>query len=135
LTTDDLSAYPARLYDARQVAAATFLGTPIAGSILIALNYRAMGSASAAWKTVGLGGVGTAALAWLAYALPKGLPGVLPLVLQTSGMYYAAGVLQGRAVAAHRQQNGRQGSWWAAYGVGLACFAVAVIALYVAGAF
>jgi hypothetical protein len=123
-----------RLYDAWQVAVATFLGTPIGGSILLALNYRALGSPSAAWRSLCFGVVGLAALVLVAIALPENVSGLFLAVGQTLAMYYAAKTLQGEAITAHRRKGARGRSWLVVYGIGLGSLVLVLVgafALYV----
>ena len=70
----------------------------------------------------------------VAIALPENVPGLFLAVGQTLAMYYTAKAVQGDAVAVHRRQGGRGGSWLVVCGLGLGSLAiviVGVIALYV----
>ena len=62
----------ARLFDADGIAIATFLGSPVAGSIAWALNLRKLGETGSAWLTL-VGGLAVTAV-WMLIAqhLPNG---------------------------------------------------------------
>jgi hypothetical protein len=109
----------AKLYDAGSVGLATFLGSPLAGSVIMALTYRRLGQPSAAVKAVVIGVVATAALVGVGFLVPMG-------ALQTGvgigaliAMIQLAKRLQGPAVEAHTRAGGRLASRWAAAGIGL----------------
>lgn len=62
----------AKLFDADGIAIATFLGSPVAGSIAWALNLRKLGETGRAWLTV-VGGLAVTALwMFIAQHLPDG---------------------------------------------------------------
>lgn len=134
-----LSARPeTKLFSVGQIALATFLGTPIAGTLLIARNYQVLGKNRAAWLSIGLGIVATAVFILLAILLPKGAPGSLLAVLSIAGTRQLGTHFQGRAISAHEIAGGRKGSWaiTVALGLGaLACVLVAVVSFVFALAF
>lgn len=123
------------LYKPEQVAAATFLGTPLAGGILIASNYRKLGNGPAAVFMFLFGVAVSAGGFWLAFALPERTPAPLvygPLVLV---MWLAAKSLQGQACEGHVAQGGRVATTWEALRIALVCLLAvgAGIAYYVFG--
>ena len=59
-----------RAFTPGQVALATFLGSPIAGGVLMALNHRRVGQGGAAAMSLFVGGVVTAVLVVAGFALP-----------------------------------------------------------------
>jgi len=97
------------LFDSRAVALATFLGTAVAGSLLIALNYRRLGRSGAALTAAILGVVATALLLMLVWNLPRGVSSVIAFGVMFA-LKYIAKSLQGAAVAAHVQNGGALGS-------------------------
>jgi hypothetical protein len=107
------------LYTPGHVGLATFLGTPFAGSVIMALNEHRVGRTGAAVKTALAGFVGTGLLLAVATLLPDGIPrfpiSVGPLLLM---MAIARG-RQEAFVRQHHAMGGKRGSGWAAAGIGL----------------
>src|SRR5690349_2588639 len=60
-----------RLYDRYAVALATFLGTPAAGGVLLAMNYRRLGRPERALLSVVLAILATALLIAVGLVLPN----------------------------------------------------------------
>jgi hypothetical protein len=112
-----------RLFDSTSVAIATLFGSPIAGTILMGVNYRRLGNASsqALALVIGLAATGVAVL--LGYLMPQGATGGVAVALLLATRT-AAKSMQGPAVEQHVSQGGKLGSRWAAFGVGLAALAV-----------
>ena len=117
-----------RLFSATQVAVATFLGSPLAGSLLFARNYQVLGKNGAALKALALGVVATGLLILLVTLLPKGMPLAL---LSIVGMRAAVGHYQGRAISDHEYRGGPKGSWLVAIAVGLASFVLVLGVFFV----
>ncbi len=108
-----------KLFDANAVTLATLFGGPLAGTSLMALNYRRLGEKTNALKTVMAGIGATALLMLLGSFLPQGssLPIGIGLL---AGTRRAAQSLQAQAIGEHINQGGRLGSMWKAFGVGMA---------------
>ena len=119
-----------RLFSASQVAVATFIGSPLAGTALFARNYQVLTRRGAALLWLGLGVVVTALLLVIALLLPKGTPTFLPL-LSIVGMRLAVNHFQGRAISNHTYAGGAQGSWLVSIAVGLAGLVCVVVAFFV----
>ncbi|MCC2669400.1 MAG: hypothetical protein K0Q72_1871 [Armatimonadetes bacterium] len=126
---EDASPLPAahtyRLFDSGAVAIATFMGTPIAGSIVVALNYRRLGKRATAVKAVVCGVVATVLAMVIASLLPQGLSTGFGLALLFSTSYMA-NVFQGTAIAEHKRQGGKIASRWYAFLIGLGIMALMV---------
>ncbi len=109
---------PYGLYTVGGVTLAAFLGGPIAGSVLIAINEKRLGRREVARNALLLGFLGTAALVGLGAALPdaaaKGLP-----IGSIFGMRQIALGLFGPRLEAHTKAGGKLVSLWHAAGVGL----------------
>src|SRR5258708_1658797 len=88
------------LFDAQSVGLATFLGSPLAGTILMGLNYLRLGNAGAGTVAMVIGAMVTAVMFYLAFTVESGAFRVAPVLL-TLGMYYAAKSLQGAVVEQH----------------------------------
>jgi hypothetical protein len=121
------------LYTPNQILLATFLGAPLAGSILMAINEQRLGRPRGVITAVAIGIGFTMVVLGLAFVLPDNFPG-LPLSLL--GMGALRGVVQMKQageIAKHLQWGGRKGSSWAAAGIGVLS-AVIVLALAVGAA-
>jgi hypothetical protein len=102
------------------------MGTPVAGGIMLALNYRKWGQKAAAAAAVVGGFVTTAIIVWLAIIVPASVPAIIFVVPQIVGGYFVAKWLQGRRVDAHVAANGRKASPWIGVAVGLGVTALVV---------
>jgi hypothetical protein len=112
-----------RLFDSTSVALATFLGSPVAGASLMALNYRRMGKGSSA-TVVFILCLGVTGLAiGFGYLIPPYATTVVAVALVVS-MKNAAKALQGPAVEAHICEGRALGSRWVATGLGIAYLAL-----------
>jgi hypothetical protein len=126
-----------KLYSVQQITAGTFLGSPMAGALLLAANFRALGQPRQGRNTVLVGIGATIALLALAFLLPDRFPNyVLPLAY-TLGMRAAVNQMLGSALAAHFGAGGGRGSNWRVAGIALACLgglmAAVLVAAIVAG--
>jgi hypothetical protein len=117
------AAYPAppgyRLYSVNAVALATFLGSPLAGAVVMAINYARLGRGGSARMAVVLGLIGTAAVFAIAFVLPDKVPNVVIWLPQLLGMQAIAKALQGPAIEDHARRDGRAASNWKAAGIGM----------------
>lgn len=112
------------LYSTYQVVLAAFVGGPLAGFILMTLNYRTLGRTGAAWAAAAAGLAATALITVLAFTLSDNLNFLtlgLPALVATGLIAHQC---QGAAFAAHLQQGGRRASSWAAFGIGILSAAV-----------
>jgi hypothetical protein len=128
----DLAPPPAyRLHSPTAVAWASFLGTPVAGGIVLALNYRRWGQNGRAAAVITAGIATTVVLGWLVWMSPPSVPAPVFVTPQVVGGYFVAKWLQGRRFDAHIAGGGKKATIWIATGLGLALFApiLAVIVL------
>lgn len=119
-----LSPAPAyTLFDSAAVTLATLLGSPVAGTILMGVNYRRLGKTALAVAAVAIGVAATILASLFGNKVPYTFSTIIAigLLLMTRS---CAQVLQGPAVAEHVSRGGKLGSRWAASGVGLAVLAV-----------
>ena len=109
---------------------ASFLGAPLAGAILLAINEQRLGRPKGVLAALAFGFGLTALVVGLAFALPDNFPG-LPISLLGMGAIRAvAQVKQAEQITRHLQWGGRKGSGWAAAGIGvLTSFVVVVVAI------
>jgi hypothetical protein len=109
------------LYDTTTVGVATFLGSALAGSAVMALNYKRLGRSSTAWLTLGVGVLVTGLLVASGFFLPSGPWDTGIGIGLLIGTIRLANNLQRGLVDAHRQAGGKVGSRWvgAAIGIGV----------------
>lgn len=107
------------LYTPGQIMLATFLGAPLAGAVLLAVNEQRLGRPKGVLWALALGFALTILVVGVAVALPDNVPG-LPLSLLGMGALRAvAHMKQAEAVTRHLHWGGRKGSSWAAAGIGV----------------
>jgi hypothetical protein len=111
------------LFDSTAVGIATFLGSPVAGTGLMALNYKRLGKKNNAIATLAIGvAVTGVAIAFGGRIAAYATTGVaFGLFLATLNV---ARSLQGPTVEQHVERGGQLGSRWAAAGLGLILLAV-----------
>ena len=120
------------LFDSTSVALATLLGSPVAGTGLMALNYQRLGKKNAAIAALAIGMAATG----IAIAFGDRIPtyattGVgVGLLVATSNL---AKSFQGPAVQQHVLRGGPLGSRWAAAGLGLVLMVVILGGAFLVG--
>ncbi|MBU6238679.1 MAG: hypothetical protein KGQ51_12710 [Planctomycetes bacterium] len=118
------------LYSPGHIAWASFLGSPLAGGMLMALNYFRLHKPLAGNVSLGVGLFLAIGLMVLSFFLPDSFPNsVIPLAY-TFGMYQATKLLQGDAFSEHLARGGRKGSGWVATGIGVICLIIFVALLF-----
>lgn len=121
-----------RLYSAWQIALATWLGSPVAGCLLLARNYEVLEKKRAAWQTLMAGVAATALLFAIIFVLPENFSsGRCFAPVGGIAMYQIAMQLQGTAIEEHLKAGGEKGSWPVTIFVGIVV-AVIVLVLLVA---
>jgi hypothetical protein len=106
-----------KLYDSGAVALASFLGGPVPGTILMALNYRRLGRPNHA-VLAGLAGVSALVGAvLLGNLLPHGTTTGLGIGLSVA-TWRTAQTLQGHDIDQHINRGGQLASRWAGTGIG-----------------
>ncbi len=106
-----------RLYNVWAVALATFLGSPLAGTVLIASNYRKLGQGNNGVLALVVGAAASAGLILMGLRTTYS-PTVASIVLLVcTGL--AARELQGNAIDTHVAWGGQLYSRWRAVGVAL----------------
>lgn len=107
-----------RLFDTLSVGIATFLGSPIAGTILMAINYHRLGRGEDAFLSCLAGLAVTALAVAVGVMLPDGIAAAVGAGV-LGGTAGAAAALQAPLVKEHRARGGRTGSRLGAAGLGL----------------
>jgi hypothetical protein len=117
----------ATLFSASAVAVAAYCGTPAAGFLLIAENYRRLGERRFVGAVLVLGIAATWLEAVCVLFLPFAawLPLCIGLLVATRLFAVRA---QGAFVAQHVSRGGRLGSRWVAFGAGMACLGAVLAA-------
>jgi hypothetical protein len=122
-----------RLFDMTSIGIAAFLGSPIAATALMAINYRRLGRPRAAVIALASGIVGTAA-AMLAATLFVSSSAVSSAAAAAlfAVTYQTIKGIQGPVIAQHLNQGGSRSSRWAAFGISVAT-CVALLAVVFGG--
>jgi hypothetical protein len=113
------------LFDSTSVAIATLLGSPVAGTGLMALNYQRLGKKNAAIATLAIGIAATGVAIAFGNRVPTYATTGIAVGLLVTTMNLAK-TLQGPAWQQHVLRGGQLGSRWAAAGLGLILLAVIV---------
>jgi hypothetical protein len=111
-----------KMFAPHQVAAAALLGGPLAGFVLIAVNFRRLTDATAAKGSLTAGIVLSALLAITVYSDPLHLawPAAVAAPAVTAAfLWLAAETLQGPDLKAHAIGGGETASTWRAIETGL----------------
>lgn len=120
------------LFSPGQIGIAAFLGSAMAGAILLASNFWKLQNDKAAWVSLILGFLATAAVAVVVILTPPGVKLSLGLAMGAA-FYFGSNYLQGSAVAQHMRGGGRQGSMWAVWGAGLFCAFLMYVSVFAVG--
>ena len=112
------------LYSPGQVAWASFLASPIAGSVLMALNYSRVGNGKASKITLLVGGLATVLVFVVALFVPDNFPNMLLPAIYVLGMFFTSTRLQGEAFKRDLPRGHRGASTWAATGIAILCMVV-----------
>jgi hypothetical protein len=112
-----------RLYDVGAVALAAFLGSPLAGTVLMASNYRKLGKGGNGFLALLLGAAASVGEIYIGLTSTKS-PAIATLVLFVV-TWFAAKELQGHAIQTHVAWGGQLFSKWRA--VWVACVTTLVL--------
>jgi hypothetical protein len=121
---------PYKLFSPGHVAWAAFLGAPLAGCVVMAVNYWRVGKPRAAWVALLCGGVATLALLGVGFVVPDRFPNFIIPAAYTFAMLQVAKSLQGATFDQHIASGGRKASAWAATGVAVVCLLILLAALF-----
>jgi hypothetical protein len=120
-----------RLYSLKHIMWASVVGGPLAGTWMVATNFRRLGEGKKSLVTSLIGGSTVALVVVLAFALERsfGKTGTLRLgaVLGISA-YLLAKRFQGRAITTHAEQEGPFESPWKSLAVTVVSVVVAIVA-------
>ena len=110
-------AFPHPMFSPMQIAAASLLGSVLAGTILLQSNYRAMARPGDANRALLYGILATVAAFALRTVLPDSIPMVSIPIGLALGFYWLADHLQGPAFVSHRAGGGERQSNWLVFGI------------------
>lgn len=121
-----------KLYSVGSIVLGAFLGSPIAGGVLMAINYRRVGRFTAAVHAVVWTTVFTVAIVAGGMVLPDDvrIPNTSFVVPQIIAMYFLAKGLQGSAIDGHQRRGGSLASAWGAAGVGIITAVIVLVAVF-----
>lgn len=122
-----------RLYTIPQATVATIFGGPLAGALLLAQNYRQLGSPPQARRAVTYGSVSVVVLFVIALFWPDFVPSIALPAGYTFAFRAMAERLQGAQVRSRLEADAERYSWGRAIGVSL--LALLVTAAFFFGAF
>jgi len=125
---------PTKVYSPGQVAGAAFVGSPIAGCILLASNFALFGSPERRQLTLFWGVLSTVAVFVLAFVLPENFPNSVLPAAYTVALHRVAMHTQGTLFDAFIESGGSKHSNWRVLGIGLACLVGVMAALFVVAA-
>ncbi len=114
---------PFKLFDSNSVGLATLIGGPVAGSLLMAINYRRLGFMGKAIAALVIGAIVTGLAIMIGWNIPTSVTFPLALALLFATKWLAQS-LQGPTVKYHLEQGGSLASRWTAFASGLGCMAV-----------
>src|SRR5258706_604868 len=117
------------MYSPGQIRGVTFLGGPLAGGWLLALNYQRLRLTSQARLSVGVSLLATAILIAIGSAVPARSMSFLTIA-SVIAMSSVAKALQGDIFQRHVALQGRVASHWRVIGIGLASLAIAMGAVF-----
>ena len=112
-----------QLYSVWAVVLATFLGSPLAGGVVMSINCRRLSQPNAARDILLWTAILTVGSLLLGALIPQEMRLVEAMLvgLQVFVMYFLAARLQGRAIALHLEQGGEIASYWSVVVIGIVC--------------
>jgi len=108
---------PYQIYSAFAISVAAFLGSFLAGAVLMCINYVRVQRPRAGYAMLAIGMLVSLGTVVAAFALPEEFPGLLFAVFQTVLAHFMARRFQGEIVERHLAEGGRLASTWWAVGI------------------
>lgn len=106
-----------RIYSAAQIAIATFLGSPLAGTFLLASNYRFFDRKELQRRTFILGAFATLFILGASLSVSEDFPAFVFPVFSAFILGQTTNLLQGPSIRAHLDSGGGLHSWWRVVGI------------------
>ncbi len=112
-----------QLYSVWAVVLATFLGSPLAGGVVMSINCRRLSQPNVARDILLWTALLTVGSLLLGGLIPEEMRLVEAMLvgLQVFVMYFLAARLQGRAITLHLEQGGEMASYWSVVVIGIVC--------------
>jgi hypothetical protein len=110
-----------KLYSIWSIVLATLLGSPLAGGIVMSINYKRLGFSRKAMHAIIWSVAGTFGIMAIAFFLPDNVPDMAIAVPQLLAMIAIATTLQGKAIETQKARGGAFSSAWIAAGIGFLC--------------
>jgi len=120
------------LFSPIHVTLATAIGGPLAGAVVIAMNYRLLARTGAGTIAILLGALATVALLVAGWLLPKDFSPLVIVAGYTGVVYLVATRIQRPSLEAHPPAASRTQLAWRAVLVGLSSLALIAFILFVA---
>jgi hypothetical protein len=120
----------AKLYTINQGSCATFLGGPLGGAILLALNYKQLNAPQSARQAAVIGVLATFALVPLVLVLPERTPNAVLPVAYTILFRIIAERLQGAELKSRMEAGAESQSWWRTLGITVVALLCTAIVLF-----
>lgn len=119
-----------KLYTTGWIAAATFIGGPLAGFYLLSVNFDNLQKSQLAQKAFNQGIVISLVLFTSLMVLPQGITSIIPKnsfpIIYTILLGHYADMLQGNEIKNHIKNGGKKYSGWKAAGIGIVCLIFAL---------
>jgi hypothetical protein len=112
---------PSKAYSPGQIAGAAFVGSPLAGCVLLASNYRLFGLPDERNNALVWGCVGTVAAFAITFVLPESFPSVVMPFAYVAALYQIATYTQGSLFEAHMASGGAKHSNWRVFAIASLC--------------
>ena len=112
-----------QLYSVWAVVLATFLGSPLAGGVVMSINCRRLSEPNAARDILLWTAILTVGSLLLGGLIPREMRLVEAMLvgLQVFVMYFLAARLMSQAIALHLEQGGEIASYWSVVVIGIVC--------------
>ncbi|MBW2231344.1 MAG: hypothetical protein JRH17_13240 [Deltaproteobacteria bacterium] len=121
---------PTKAYSPGQVAGAAFVGSPIAGCLLLASNFALFGMPESRRNSILWGSVATVALFAIALYLPADFPNSILPAAYVVALQQIASRTQGSLFESYIAGGGVKHSNWRVFGIGLACGVVIFLIVF-----
>lgn len=112
-----------KYFSIRAISIATYLGGPLAGGILISLNFQRFEQKDKAFWTLIISFIATVVLFWMMLQVPEEviekIPNFLLPLLYTPVVAYLAERWQKAIILELEEQEGEKEPWWKSAGIGL----------------
>jgi hypothetical protein len=123
-----------QLFSQRSIGIATFLGGPLAASILVRRNYINLGKEDAGLFAIALGVLATTLIFSTLFLVPEEIMDKIPNAvfpaIYTAIIYLIVEKFQGKELAFHKENNGAFFSVWKAAGIGSICMVILIAVIF-----